>query len=336
MDTKKKSWKDECKCNIKRACISGLFGGVVLGLFIFYGVEYHVFRRKEFSGTTQIQQAVKLEPVSRKLPAAIIIGVKKGGTRALLNMLKLHPDIETASGEVHFFDRNATYRKGLEWYKNRMPLTGKGKITVEKTPAYFHTPAVPQRVSQFNRNIKLILIVRDPLIRSISDYTQLNVKRQGQRTVKSFEEAIFDTNGNIKDKVGIVRISLYDLHYKRWLQYFNREQIHIVDGDTFISNPCSELKKVERFLEVRPYYRDSMFVYSKEKGFFCWRKMRKTPKTTAVPRDSIAAAATVCLGPGKGRKHPDIAEELTSKLRAFYKPHMEQFYQACGRNFNWY
>lgn len=52
---------------------------------------------------------------SKKLPQAVIIGVKKGGTRALLEFLRLHPDIRAVGAEPHFFDRN--YDKGLEWYR---------------------------------------------------------------------------------------------------------------------------------------------------------------------------------------------------------------------------
>jgi len=52
---------------------------------------------------------------ARKLPQAIIIGVKKGGTRALLEFLRVHPDIRAVGAEPHFFDRH--YDKGMEWYK---------------------------------------------------------------------------------------------------------------------------------------------------------------------------------------------------------------------------
>lgn len=52
---------------------------------------------------------------SRKLPDALIIGVKKGGTRALLEFVRLHPDVRAAGSEVHFFDR--FYRKGFTWYR---------------------------------------------------------------------------------------------------------------------------------------------------------------------------------------------------------------------------
>lgn len=52
---------------------------------------------------------------SKKFPQAIIIGVKKGGTRALLQFLRIHPDVRAVGTEPHFFDR--FYDKGLEWYR---------------------------------------------------------------------------------------------------------------------------------------------------------------------------------------------------------------------------
>ena len=54
-------------------------------------------------------------PGSRRLPGAIIIGVKKAGTRALLEFLRIHPDVQAPGPEPHFFDRN--YNRGLDWYR---------------------------------------------------------------------------------------------------------------------------------------------------------------------------------------------------------------------------
>ncbi|KAF7248981.1 Heparan sulfate glucosamine 3-O-sulfotransferase 3A1 [Varanus komodoensis] len=52
---------------------------------------------------------------TKRLPQAVIIGVKKGGTRALLEFLRVHPDVRAAGAEPHFFDRN--YGRGLSWYR---------------------------------------------------------------------------------------------------------------------------------------------------------------------------------------------------------------------------
>lgn len=79
---------------------------------------------------------------TRQLPQAIIVGVRKCGTRALLEYLFLHPQIQKAAGEVHFFDRDDNYEKGLDWYRRKMPYSFKGQITIEKSPSYFVTPEV--------------------------------------------------------------------------------------------------------------------------------------------------------------------------------------------------
>ncbi|EPB71829.1 hypothetical protein ANCCEY_09082 [Ancylostoma ceylanicum] len=54
-------------------------------------------------------------PLQKKFPTAIIVGVKKAGTRALLEFLRLNPRIRAPGPEVHFFDKN--YHRGLEWYR---------------------------------------------------------------------------------------------------------------------------------------------------------------------------------------------------------------------------
>jgi len=57
-------------------------------------------------------------------------------------MLYLHPRIQKAGGEVHFFDRDENYLKGLEWYRKKMPHSFRGQITIEKSPSYFVSPEV--------------------------------------------------------------------------------------------------------------------------------------------------------------------------------------------------
>ena len=61
------------------------------------------------------QAAGKHHRSKKRLPKILIIGVKKGGTRALMEFLRVHPDIRATGPEVHFFDRN--YHFGLDWYR---------------------------------------------------------------------------------------------------------------------------------------------------------------------------------------------------------------------------
>ena len=45
-----------------------------------------------------------------------------------------------------------------------------GQITMEKTPNYFENPNGAERIYKFNTSIKLILIVRDPTKKVVSEY----------------------------------------------------------------------------------------------------------------------------------------------------------------------
>ncbi|MCD6448109.1 MAG: sulfotransferase, partial [Thermoplasmata archaeon] len=51
------------------------------------------------------------------LPNFIIPGAMKSGTTALRIYLAQHPDIYMVGKEIHFFDDEENYRKGIGWYE---------------------------------------------------------------------------------------------------------------------------------------------------------------------------------------------------------------------------
>lgn len=153
----------------------------------------------------------------RRLPKCIIIGVRKCGTRALLEFLGIHPWVQKASDEVHFFDDDSKYNLGLEWYRNQMPYSLPEEVTIEKSPAYFVTDSVPRRIYTMNASTKLIVIVRDPVTRLISDYAQLAAnKAKKDRRMASFEDLVLLADGRVNASYKAVRIGLYALYYSRW------------------------------------------------------------------------------------------------------------------------
>jgi len=259
----------------------------------------------------------------KRFPTAIIIGVKKGGTRALLNMLALHPTIVTARYEVHYFDFDENFQKGIESYIDQMPVSKPGQVTIEKSPHYFVTDVVPQRMYMVSQSLKLILIVKDPVTRLISDFTQLDAKKVVNKQEKrpSFEEAVLQRDGSVNTDYTPVQVSNYVKHLANWLKYFPLNQILVLDGDNFVSSPYEELQKVETFLQIKPFYRRSQFVYNEIKGFYCWKtNNRQEPK---------------CLGDKKGRTHPSVSENVIQKLKQYYEPSNEQFYKLAQQKFNW-
>lgn len=137
----------------------------------------------------------------KRKPDFIIFGAKKGGTRALIEFLKLHPDIKAAGPEIHFFDVQQNYEKGLDWYINQMPAVAEGQLATEKTPGYFHTRDVPKRIKAMDPEIKLLLILRDPVKRLVSDYNQFRTKNLDKGdSYPELEEMVFDASGEINLK----------------------------------------------------------------------------------------------------------------------------------------
>ncbi|TNN71528.1 Heparan sulfate glucosamine 3-O-sulfotransferase 3A1 [Liparis tanakae] len=317
------------------------------------------------------------ESETKKLPQAIIIGVKKGGTRALLEFLRLHPDIRAVGAEPHFFDRN--YDKGLEWYRSPlsilleaphsgeapaqqdtnhnaarchpaaeterqadnfflsaalryllttavllrvlldgelMPKSSDGQLTMEKTPSYYVTKEVPARIHTMSKDTKLIVVVRDPVTRAISDYTQTRSKKPD---IPSFESLTFKnmSAGLIDTTWSAVQIGMYAKHLERWLQHFPSEQLLFVSGERLISDPAGEMARVQDFLGLRKVVTEKHFHFNPAKGFPCLKR----PEWNSKPH---------CLGKTKGRTHPNIDPEVVQKLRDFYKPFNRKFYQMTG------
>ncbi|KAL0993535.1 hypothetical protein UPYG_G00109310 [Umbra pygmaea] len=256
---------------------------------------------------------------SKKLPQAIIIGVKKGGTRALLEFLRVHPDIRAVGAEPHFFDRN--YDKGLEWYRDLMPETLEGQITMEKTPSYYITKDVPARIHTMSSDTRLLVVVRDPVTRAISDYTQTRSKKTD---IPSFESLAFKnrTMGLIDTTWSAVQIGMYAKHLERWLQYFPKDQLLFVSGERLISDPAGEMARVQDFLGLRRAVTHKHFHFNLAKGFPCLKR----PEGNSKPH---------CLGKTKGRTHPNIDPEVVQRLREFYQPFNRKFYQMTGHDFGW-
>ncbi|XP_008489113.2 heparan sulfate glucosamine 3-O-sulfotransferase 4 [Calypte anna] len=255
----------------------------------------------------------------KRLPQALIIGVKKGGTRALLEAIRAHPDVRAVGTEPHFFDRN--YEKGLEWYRNVMPKTLDGQITMEKTPSYFVTNEAPRRIHSMAKDTKLIVVVRNPVTRAISDYTQTLSKKP---EIPTFEVLAFKnrTLGLIDASWSAIRIGIYALHLENWLQYFPLSQILFVSGERLITDPAGEMAKVQDFLGLKRIVTEKHFYFNKTKGFPCLKK----PEDSSAPR---------CLGKSKGRTHPKIDPDVIHRLRKFYKPFNVMFYQMTGQDFQW-
>ncbi|XDV13698.1 hypothetical protein PO909_002056 [Leuciscus waleckii] len=132
-----------------------------------------------------------------------------------------------------------------------MPKTLEGQLTMEKTPSYFVTKEVPGRIHAMSKDTKLIVVVRDPVTRAISDYTQTRSKKPD---IPSFESLTFRniTVNVIDTSWSAVQIGMYARHLEQWLQFFPMSQLLFVSGERLISDPAGEMARGRTHPNIHP------------------------------------------------------------------------------------
>ena len=261
---------------------------------------------------------------AKRLPDVILIGAPKGGTFALIQFLGIHPAVAIAQTDMDFFSIEESFQSGFHWYLERLPWSTPGQLTMEKSPRYMFFDKVADRIHRMNEDVKLLVVVRDPVNRVVSCFVQRQVARAQQNIsyTNTFEEVVINgVSGMVRDDDNCVETTLYSKHLVRWFKRFPSQQIHIVDGDMFVKNPFEELKRIEKHLGLEPWFSTDMFQYNKNKGFYCYKRPHNNRE--------------VCMPPRKGREHPEVREEVRVKLRTFFRPYNHMLYEMADKNFTW-
>ena len=258
----------------------------------------------------------------RVLPDFLIIGAQKAGTTSLYNYLISHPSIiPSFRKEVGYFDSN--FEKDLIWYKSFFPtkiykyfmknFCHRDFVTGEGTPNYILHPHVAKRVYSKLPNIKIIILLRNPIERAYSQY--FHTLKSGREKF-TFEEAIKKEDERIRDEYNkILRDefykssnfpafaylsrSIYLNQLRIWFKYFNKEQILIIKSRDLFDNPKETLKNVFSFLNLSNW------------SHIKYRKYHSD---------------------AKGKK---MSEKTKQNLKEFFKPHNKELYEYLERDFNW-
>ena len=187
----------------------------------------------------------KLEAGS--LPDFVIIGAQKCGTTAFYGLLTKHPNVEPAAiRELHYFDRADRFDKGTEWYRRCFPpprwKDGRRSITGEKTPYYLFHPQVPQRMAEVIPRVRLIVMLRNPVDRTYSQYH--HDLSMGRIKPRAFEEIIEQPNSSYLSR------GIYVNQLLRWSEYFTKEQMLILKSEDFFKHTTETLTLVQDFLDL--------------------------------------------------------------------------------------
>ena len=228
-------------------------------------------------------------------PDFIIVGAMKAGTSFVRRTLPKHPRIKMLSnlvgrghnrndGEFHYFDKAIT-KKSLVWYMEQFDKARKGgNVVGEKSPSYLADPKVITNIALSLPQVKLVVLLRDPVTRWLSHVKQANKIRPKQANL---------TARQIMDDRPLLRADmLWRGHYEPQLdlvlRLFGKESVHIVWAQDLRAAPGLTFAGLQDFLGVE-------------------RQQIYTQKT----QDSREKRAN---------KSPD---DVVTFLRDYYKPHNE-------------
>ena len=196
------------------------------------------------------------------LPNFIIGGGVATGTSFLSHAIKDHSEIylpKVMRPECGFFYKSWEYSKGLEYYSNKwFADAGEQKAKGERSSLYLHGDflRVAERIHKHIPNIKLIFCLRNPTERAyanyrfsvLSGYEKFSFEKALSREDKRFAQAKGwkkEIQPNLYRRRG-----LYDVQLRPFLDFFPKENIHLIKSESLSANTELEIKKLFDFLGV--------------------------------------------------------------------------------------
>ena len=217
------------------------------------------------------------------LPNFLIIGAAKSGTTALYERLKLHPEIFLSDiKEPNFFVlKNSKYKfdketinssylnsfvYNLKDYSSLFSEAERFKAIGEASPIYLYDKNAPLEIKNTIPDIKLIVILRNPIERAFSNFS-MHLAGLGLETTNNFIEALELEDERI-DKdwwwgFHYKNAGLYSEQLTRYFNIFKKDQILILTYDDFKINPDKIYLEITNFLGVRPYNNENINKYYK-------------------------------------------------------------------------
>lgn len=247
-------------------------------------------------------------------PDFLIIGVQKAGTTALHSYLNMHPSlVGSKPKETYYFTTDSKFSLGNKWYENHFKSPRalfSNALFFEATPDYIYRSYVPERIRDYDKKLKFIVILREPVSRAYSNWHIHFLRKQKDSSMRffmehhgfindnekgsydqlyelgdvpSFEDCVYhelqkiNVNSELEEPA-FVRKGLYINQIERFYQYFKPEQFLFIGTRELEKDIIKTLNKVLKFLGLDDYDWDLDLLIPKN---------RKIYSTTMKPETKI-------------------------------------------------
>lgn len=202
----------------------------------------------------------RLGRADRPLPDFLIVGAAKAGTTSLHAYLSEHPAVGSPiRKEIHYFDLNL--HRGDGWYRSHFPADGTA-ITGESTPYYLFHPLVPERVAATLPEVRVIVLLRDPIDRAFSQHNhevasgheslpfEQALEREAERLAGEVERLRADPDHRsfAHQHFSYQARGRYAEQLERWFTHLDRDRFLIIRSEDLFADPAAELAAAQRFL----------------------------------------------------------------------------------------
>ena len=197
-----------------------------------------------------------------RLPDFLGLGVQKGGTTTLHRLLERHPSVFLPPvKEVHYFSLH--FGEGEAWYRHQFASAASGQRCGEVTPYYLFHPEVPQRVHALLPKARLIVLLRDPVERALSQY--FHSRRLGfeplpleqalavePERLQSAPAALRAADGKHKShqEHSYLSRSRYELQLPAWEALYPAAQLLVLRSEELFYGPAEIWMRVLEFLDL--------------------------------------------------------------------------------------
>lgn len=290
-------------------------------------------------------------------PNFLIIGAARSGTSALAEFLRQHPDVYFSDPkEPHFLSfAGETLRfqgRGDDIMMNQRAITdsdgywklfegaksnqavGEGSVST----LYYHAQSIP-RILEHLPNVKLIVVLRNPIDRAFSSY--LYMRSRGHEEHTDFGQALDAEASRMTDHWHHIwhytHMGFYEEQLAPFRQAFG-DRLRVYLHEDMTQCGTSFFQDIYSFLGVDPGFRPKTEIEinrsGEPKNQLLQRLIRETvrrPWLRTLVRTALPRQLRMRLQSGN-LKRDEMPQDARQRLTTLYTPRVRQLSQMLGRD----